>query len=543
MLAGGTSFVVVWETWDGAGPDTEATAVHGQRYDGAGLPIAGEFEVNSYTPSLQYNPDVAMDAAGGFVVVWQSAGSAGSDIWAQSVHAQRYDSTGAAVGGEFQVNTYTPGYQGYPSLAMDAGGDFTVVWSSAGGTGSDTDGRSIQAQRYDASGTPVGGEVQVNTYTTGRQWSSDIAMEPGGGFVVVWASGGGAGSDTSDESVQARRYDASGTPGGQFQVNTYTTDAQNLPAVAMDASASFVVAWSGGASYPTTEIFAQRFVEAGGPTTTTTSVTIVTTSTTSSTSSTSSTLPSHLILGKRLTASDPAGAESSRRLTVLAKETATDIGPTIAGDPTASGATLRLVANGMTASDQTYVLDAGGWSAIGALGFRYSGPTGGDGDPVKKIVLKRTPGGTALVRLLLRGDVGSQNLDVVPPNPGSDGAFVLEIPAGARYCAGFGGAAGGTVARDTATQWKVVNATAEPGCPVASTTTTTLPSCPSIGFPCGSCGGGLCGIHADPDPPVDLCTSSSSCFNSGCTDDGGCPAGFVCMNPHPVTRQCCTPCP
>src|SRR5439155_1107071 len=107
------------------------------------------------------------------------------------------------------------------------------------------------------------------------------------------------------------------------------------------------------------------------------------------------------------------------------------------GDPVANGATLRVIAKGHTPSDQTYLLDAAGWRAAGRVGFKYAGPTGVDGDPVKKLLIKRTPGGTALVKAILKGSVGKQSLDVVPPNRGDEGGIILTINRGgtfARYC-------------------------------------------------------------------------------------------------------------
>src|SRR5439155_25939014 len=134
------------------------------------------------------------------------------------------------------------------------------------------------------------------------------------------------------------------------------------------------------------------------------------------------------------------------------------------GDPVANGATLRVIAKGHTPSDQTYLLDAAGWRAAGRVGFKYAGPTGVDGDPVKKLLIKRTPGGTALVKAILKGSVGKQSLDVVPPNRGDEGGIILTINRGGTYCAAFGGAAGGSKTHDNAQLWKITNAVAQ-GCP------------------------------------------------------------------------------
>jgi len=169
------------------------------------------------------------------------------------------------------------------------------------------------------------------------------------------------------------------------------------------------------------------------------------------------------VLGKKLLVKNPTSDESERAVVVFGQEAATDIGPSVIGDPTVSGATLQVIASGGTDRARTYQLDAPGWRTAGSVGYRYAGPTA-DGDPVKKVLIKRTPGGKALLKVILSGSVGTRNLDVIPPNLGDAGGIVLSIAGGGTYCAAFGGTAGGTEVEDTPQLWKVTNATAE-GCP------------------------------------------------------------------------------
>ncbi len=269
-MSGGGDFVVVWDSLGSSGSDISHRSIQGQRYDGAGNPLGGQFQVNSLTTLDQHYPAVAMDADGDFVVVWDSAVSGGSDTQPWSVQGQRYDAAGTPVGGEFQVNTYTSDAQTFAAVAMDPNGNFVVVWWSWGSSGTDTDTWSVQGQRYDAAGDPVGGEFQVNTYTTSFQRGGAVALDAAGNFVVVWQSRGSSGSDVSGSSIQGQRYDAAGDPvGGEFQVNTYTTGYQVYPAVAMDTDGSFVVVWqsegSGGSDGSENSIQGQRYDAAGAP--------------------------------------------------------------------------------------------------------------------------------------------------------------------------------------------------------------------------------------------------------------------------------------
>lgn len=151
-------------------------------------------------------------------------------------------SLSAEIGGQFQINSSSAGHQQRPSVAATGSGDFVVVWDSFGADGEDTSSYGIRGQRYDAAGAPIGGELEINSYTPGIQWRASVAAG-GGGFVVAWTSYGSAGSDVDGTSIQLQRYYASGAKlGGELQVNSYTTSYQAREAVAVDASGHFVVA-------------------------------------------------------------------------------------------------------------------------------------------------------------------------------------------------------------------------------------------------------------------------------------------------------------
>ena len=70
------------------------------------IPQGGEFQINTYTTYGQQEPVVAPGLGGEFLVVWYSFGSFGTDDWASSIQGQRYDAAGMPLGGEFQINTY-----------------------------------------------------------------------------------------------------------------------------------------------------------------------------------------------------------------------------------------------------------------------------------------------------------------------------------------------------------------------------------------------------------------------------------------------------
>jgi hypothetical protein len=141
--------------------------------------------VNTYTTGPQDLGVVAMDAAGDFVVAWQSYGQDGSN---NGIYAQRYAANGTAQGSEFRVNTHTTGSQDTPAVAMDAAGDFVVTWTDDTQEGLGL--RGIYAQRYAANGTAQGSEFRVNSYTTNNQFFPAVAMDAKGDFTVAWSGEG-----------------------------------------------------------------------------------------------------------------------------------------------------------------------------------------------------------------------------------------------------------------------------------------------------------------------------------------------------------------
>ncbi len=269
-VAADGSFVVIWQSVGSVGGDTEGNSIQGQRYASDGAPLSSQFQVNSYTSDEQYLPDVGVAADGSFVVVWESGGSDGSDTSSYSIQGQRYAADGTPQGLQFQVNSYTWSIQGRTTLGVAADGDFVVVWESFGSDGSDTNYTSIQGQRYAADGTPLGLQFQANSYTLSFQWVADVGVAPNGDFVVVWESFGSYGNDSSSWSVQGQRFASGGTfLGSQFQVNSYTMLLQARPAISVAAGGRFVVVWrstgSDGSDNDEDSIQGQRYAANGTP--------------------------------------------------------------------------------------------------------------------------------------------------------------------------------------------------------------------------------------------------------------------------------------
>jgi RHS repeat-associated protein len=196
-----------------------------------------------YTTDFPADRAIAMQRGGDFVVVWNVGeesypkGARPANASYRGVFGQRFDKTGARRGPVFPVTTSGTTSTREPAVALDPVGNFVVVWSN---DAQDGGGRGIRGQRFDGSGEKVGSEFQVNTYTTGDQTTPSVAIDATGDFVVVWNS---AGQDGSSSGVFGARFDRHGTPlGAEFPVNVFTAGAQQAPQIAADGR-GVVAAW------------------------------------------------------------------------------------------------------------------------------------------------------------------------------------------------------------------------------------------------------------------------------------------------------------
>ena len=153
-----------------------------RRYQANGTPVAGEFQVNTRVLGYQYQPDPAYFSDGSAIIVWTSYNQDGSN---GGVYGQRLDASGAKLGPEFNINSFTTGFQGRPSVAVAPDDSFGVIWQS---DLQDGDNLGVFAQQFDAAGKRLGVELPVNNVTTGLQGAPHVTAQPNGQYVAVWDS-------------------------------------------------------------------------------------------------------------------------------------------------------------------------------------------------------------------------------------------------------------------------------------------------------------------------------------------------------------------
>ncbi|HYD36829.1 MAG TPA: cadherin domain-containing protein [Allosphingosinicella sp.] len=155
------------------------------------------------------------------------------------VHLRVYDASGAPVGGDVLVNTGTTGNQADPSIAALAGGGYVVTWTDRPGQGAPW---VAKAQIFDSSGARVGGEFLVSGPPAmwGGVVETSVVSLSNGNFAVAWTEG--------EESGPAHRiqiFSPDGSKvGAQIVAPSNAYMLQVGPYLTALSDGGFAIAWS-----------------------------------------------------------------------------------------------------------------------------------------------------------------------------------------------------------------------------------------------------------------------------------------------------------
>ncbi|MCS7468412.1 DUF4347 domain-containing protein [Stieleria sp. ICT_E10.1] len=207
------------------------------------IATTGERLVNSPATGnqsiLKPQQAVAVDGLGNSIVTWVDYSA---DLNGTAVMAQRFDSFGAKLGGQFQVNVDTDGDQTLPVVTADASGRFAIAYVS-----DDEDGTGIYVRRYDASGAAIDAtDILVNAGSeAGDQTNVSIASNSNNQIVLSWETSNG-----STEGIFARNFDYTSTPvGNALSTTLLTVDSASSAGdavVDINEGGRFVVLWKDG---------------------------------------------------------------------------------------------------------------------------------------------------------------------------------------------------------------------------------------------------------------------------------------------------------
>jgi len=180
---GSGNFVVTWLR------ETGTDRIVARRFDPNGVPAGDPFEVSTARITSITRPSIAMNSLGYFAVAWDGDPNRAGD---DDIHGRRYDPNATPQGEPFVVNTLCAGAQQWPQVAMNDANEFVIVWEH--NTADPNLATEIFARRFDPNGRPAGDQFQLNTYTQDKQRYPDVATGADGSFVAAWESNGQDGS-------------------------------------------------------------------------------------------------------------------------------------------------------------------------------------------------------------------------------------------------------------------------------------------------------------------------------------------------------------
>jgi hypothetical protein len=230
--AAGNSYVV-WRGYDGY--DNE---IYWTKVDAAGTPGTVQ-KISTHPDNVlkeDFDPQIAIDAAGNSYVVWRCRIVYGNEIYWTKVDA-------AGTPGTVQmISTHPDNVRDDfdPQIAVDSSGRSCVTWYCSDGSDDEIYWVSI-----DAAGTP--GTVQkISTHpdnVTRSDWYPQIAADGAGNSYVVWQ-----GMDGHDYEVYWIPIDAAGTPGTVQKISTHPDNVnwdERFPQIAADTAGNSYVVWQG----------------------------------------------------------------------------------------------------------------------------------------------------------------------------------------------------------------------------------------------------------------------------------------------------------
>lgn len=227
-------------------------------------PLGPQALANSVTAGHQDQTAAAMDANGDYVVVWRDEFLDGSGT---AIVGRRFSSvSGLPLSAQFQINVTPAGNQGNPAIAMNASGRFVVVWEGPDSTGPATTG--IFGSLRAANGTAIVAEFPVNTTLTGTQQRPAVAMQADGRFLIAWQDDSGAGFGATTKDIVGRFYPATFPPNPNPAVRLNTAvlggDQEEPAVVANLATGGWFVGWQGPTQPPVAPAVWLRVLDGAG---------------------------------------------------------------------------------------------------------------------------------------------------------------------------------------------------------------------------------------------------------------------------------------
>lgn len=221
--------LVVWQQFNGTVRDIWANRYIAGTGTGTGWRTAARIDNNAGDAT---DPQIAFDMSGNALAVWEQDGDSTAvvrnDIWSNRFTA------GTGWGTAARIETDNAGYAHNPKLAIDASGNALAVWYQYDGTTR----LNIWSNRYTAGtgwGVPELIETNDELYATDPQ----IAIDASGNALAVWEQ-----SDAGFRSnIWSNRYTAGSGWGAPELIETNDAGSAYTSALAFDASGNALTVW------------------------------------------------------------------------------------------------------------------------------------------------------------------------------------------------------------------------------------------------------------------------------------------------------------
>lgn len=240
-------FIVIWQ---GSSPDPNSNyGVRAQIFDPGAQHLGDEFLITTYAlydHRIEEDPAISSNEDGELVVAWESYASLDDS----HIGIQRYSRDLSQQGREIVIDNSAP-RQVYPKIAIGAGGSFVVTWLDIESRSNYA--RNVRAMKFNPDASAASEEL-VLTFQNGLAWAPNVAMQPDGGFIVVWQEDGAG--------IVAQRFDTSAQQlGAPIRVDAESGDA---PEIATTGDGNFIVVWQrNGEKDDPADVFGQRYTADG----------------------------------------------------------------------------------------------------------------------------------------------------------------------------------------------------------------------------------------------------------------------------------------
>jgi hypothetical protein len=173
------------------------------------------------------NPQVAVDAQGNTVAVWEQSEGTRLDVW-----SNRYTPSNG-WGSAGRIETEDEGDASSPQVAVDAKGNAIAVWEQFDGAR-----YGIWSNRYTPSrGWGTAEPITPNDATDALE--PRVAVDPRGNAVSVWRQSG-----TTGHGIWSNRCTPSAGWGSAERIDSNHPGARSAPRVGIDANGEAMAVWS-----------------------------------------------------------------------------------------------------------------------------------------------------------------------------------------------------------------------------------------------------------------------------------------------------------